>query len=48
MALAHDIAESRVGDVHYLSRQYVKRDEKNAVKRYFSWHGSRKGVAWFN
>jgi putative hydrolase of HD superfamily len=28
MALAHDIAESRTGDVDYLARQYVKRDEE--------------------
>ena len=27
MAIAHDIAESRTGDVDYLSRQYVTRDE---------------------
>lgn len=27
MAIAHDIAESRTGDVDYLSRQYVVRDE---------------------
>lgn len=32
MALAHDIAESRTGDVHYLSRQYTKRDEKLAIE----------------
>jgi putative hydrolase of HD superfamily len=28
MAIAHDIAESRTGDVDYLSRQYVVRNEK--------------------
>ncbi len=28
MAIAHDIAESRTGDVDYLSRQYVTRDEE--------------------
>ena len=32
IALAHDIAESRTGDVHYLSRQYTKRDEKLAIE----------------
>lgn len=32
MALVHDITESRTGDVHYLSRQYTKRDEKLAIK----------------
>jgi len=32
MALAHDIAESRTGDVNYLSRQYTKRDEKLAIE----------------
>jgi len=31
MALVHDIAESRTGDVHYVSRQYVKRDEEQAL-----------------
>jgi len=31
MAIAHDIAESRTGDVDYLSRQYVKRDEAKAL-----------------
>ena len=31
MALAHDIAETRTGDVHYLSRQYTKRNEENAM-----------------
>lgn len=35
MALVHDIAESRTGDVHYISRQYTKRDEKKAVKDIF-------------
>lgn len=28
MALAHDIAETRTGDVDYISRQYVMRNEK--------------------
>lgn len=32
MALAHDIAESRTGDVDYLSRQYVHRKEKDAIQ----------------
>ena len=31
MALVHDIAESRTGDVHYISRQYTKRDEAKAI-----------------
>ncbi len=32
MAILHDIAESRTGDVDYLSRQYVKRDEELAIR----------------
>lgn len=32
MAIVHDIAESRTGDVDYLSRQYVKRDEELGIK----------------
>lgn len=32
MALLHDIAESRTGDVDYLSRQYVERREEMAIK----------------
>ena len=32
MALVHDISESRTGDVHYISRQYTKRDEHKAIK----------------
>lgn len=32
MAIVHDIAESRTGDVHYISRQYTKRDEAKAIK----------------
>lgn len=32
MALVHDIAETRTGDVHYLSRMYTKRDEESAIK----------------
>ena len=31
MALVHDIAESRTGDVHQIGRQYTKRDEKLAI-----------------
>jgi putative hydrolase of HD superfamily len=31
MAIAHDIAESRTGDVDYLARQYVERDESRAL-----------------
>lgn len=32
MVLVHDIAESRAGDVDYLARQYVERNEKLAIK----------------
>lgn len=32
MALAHDIVESRTGDADYLSRQYVKRNDKLGAK----------------
>lgn len=32
MALVHDIAESRTGDVDYLSRQYVERNEEMGLK----------------
>ncbi len=32
MALIHDIAESRAGDVDYLSRQYVQRAEDLGIK----------------
>lgn len=32
MALIHDLTESRTGDVDYLSRQYVKRNEARAIK----------------
>lgn len=35
MALVHDIAESRAGDVHYLSRMYVQRDEEKALQDMF-------------
>jgi putative hydrolase of HD superfamily len=31
MALLHDIAESRTGDVHYISRQYTKRNDLLAM-----------------
>lgn len=31
IALVHDIAESRTGDVHTLTRHYVQRDEENAL-----------------
>ena len=32
MAILHDITESRTGDVHYISRQYTKRNEELAIK----------------
>lgn len=32
LALIHDIAESRTGDVDYLARQYVDRNEKLAIQ----------------
>ena len=32
MALVHDIAESRAGDVHYVSRQYTERNEELGIK----------------
>lgn len=32
MALVHDLAESRTGDVNYISRQYTKRDDKKAIQ----------------
>src|SRR5689334_12627107 len=32
LALVHDLAESRSVDVHYVSRQYAKRDEEGAIK----------------
>lgn len=35
MALIHDLPESRTGDVDYLSRQYVTRDENQAVEDMF-------------
>src|ERR1700741_3227166 len=31
LALLHDIAESRAGDVDYISRQYVERNEEMAI-----------------
>lgn len=31
MAMVHDIAESRSGDLHYVSRQYSSRNEKMAI-----------------
>lgn len=35
MALVHDVSESRTGDVHYLSRQYVERKNEEAVRDIF-------------
>ncbi len=32
MALVHDIPESRTGDVNYLQRQYVERNELQGIK----------------
>jgi putative hydrolase of HD superfamily len=32
LALIHDVAESRTGDVHYLSRMYVERREDEALR----------------
>ncbi|HZE87827.1 MAG TPA: HD domain-containing protein [Methylomirabilota bacterium] len=32
MALLHDVSESRTGDVNYLQRQYVLRDEEKGIK----------------
>lgn len=32
MVLVHDIAESRAGDVDYLARQYVERNEELAIR----------------
>jgi putative hydrolase of HD superfamily len=32
MALAHDITESRTGDIDYLSRQYVERNEVQGIE----------------
>ncbi len=36
MALVHDLPESRCGDTHYLSRQYVKQNESLAMDDIFS------------
>ncbi|MBI3630828.1 MAG: HD domain-containing protein [Candidatus Sungbacteria bacterium] len=36
MALAHDLSESRCGDVDYVARLYTKRDEHTAVKDIFA------------
>lgn len=35
LALLHDLPESRCGDVHYLSRQYVARNERLALEDMF-------------
>lgn len=35
MALVHDIAESRTGDAHYISRLYTKRNEHKAIRDVF-------------
>jgi len=32
LALVHDVAESRTGDVHYVSRQYTERNEHQAIR----------------
>lgn len=36
IALVHDVAESRTGDVDYISRQYTKRDEEKGVHDMFA------------
>jgi 5'-deoxynucleotidase YfbR-like HD superfamily hydrolase len=36
MALVHDISESRVPEVHYLSRMYSKQDDESAITDTFS------------
>ncbi len=36
MALMHDLAESRTGDAHHMSRHYVKRDEDGAMTDIFA------------
>lgn len=36
MALAHDLPETRTGDVHYISRQYTKRHEDMAIADLFA------------
>lgn len=35
MALVHDVAESRTGDAHYISRLYTNRDEERAMEEIF-------------
>lgn len=35
MAILHDVAESRTGDVNYLQRQYVRREEDLAIRDVF-------------
>jgi len=35
IAMAHDLAESRTGDVDYISRQYTKRDEEKGAQDMF-------------
>lgn len=32
MALLHDLPESRIGDINYVQKKYVKADENKAVK----------------
>jgi len=32
LALFHDVSETRAGDINYLTRMYVQRDEEKAVK----------------
>ncbi|MFA6898158.1 MAG: HD domain-containing protein [Candidatus Paceibacterota bacterium] len=36
MAMVHDLPESRAGDVHYLSRQYVERKQTEAARDMFA------------
>lgn len=36
LAILHDVPESRTGDVDYLQRQYVKRDEDLGIKDIFA------------
>lgn len=36
MALVHDVSESRTGDVDYIARQYVVRDEDRAIADIFA------------
>jgi len=42
LVLVHDIAESRTGDVDYLARQYVTRDEELAIKDMLAGTGLEK------